>query len=135
MSSASFGPSVVDELAVCEHVGPVGEGDRALRALLDEEDGDAPLADLLDLEDRVDELGREAERRLVEQQHVRPRDQGARDCELLLLAAGERPGLAPSKGLDDREEGGDPGEVVVPASVVRRPANPSRRFSSTVRFA
>ena len=42
-------------------------------------------------------VGREAERRLVEQQHVGPREQRAGDRELLLLAAGERAGVAAAR--------------------------------------
>ena len=51
---------------------------------------DALLLQLLeDLEDLVDHQRREAERRLVEEQELRPREQRAGDRELLLLAARE----------------------------------------------
>ena len=51
---------------------------------------DAFLLQLLeDLEHLVDDQRREPERRLVEEQQLRPREQRARDRELLLLAARE----------------------------------------------
>ena len=93
------------QLPVREHVGPVGERDRALRALLDEQDRDAAVADLRERrEDRVDEGRREAERRLVEEEHVGRGDERAADRELLLLAAGERAGLAVAEVGEHREE-------------------------------
>ncbi len=60
--------------------------------LLDEEDGEPALgAQPPDqLEDEPDELWRQAERRLVEEEQARPRHQRARDRELLLFAARER---------------------------------------------
>ena len=45
----------------------------------------------------------EAERRLVEHQQARPRDERAGEREHLLLAAGERPGLLAAAVLDPRE--------------------------------
>ena len=67
------------------------------------------------LEDDVDDLRREAERRLVEEEEVRPRDERARDRELLLLAAGERAGRRAAELGDDREELVHPGDVRVDA--------------------
>src|SRR5207248_4893396 len=88
-----------------------------LRALLDEQDRDAVGADLRErLEDALDDGRREAERRLVEQQHLRLRNQGARDRELLLLSAGERSGAAPPELPQDREELVDPLQVAVEAA-------------------
>ena len=53
------------------------------------------------LEDDIDDLRREPERRLVEEQHVGPGDERSRDRELLLLAARERARLpAPDLGHD-----------------------------------
>ena len=87
------------------HVRAVGERDRPLGALLDEEHGEPRLADLAErLEDDVDDLRSEAERRLVEQENVGLRDERARDRKLLLLAAGERAGVATAEFLEDREE-------------------------------
>ena len=86
------------DLAVRHQVGAVGERDGALRALLDQQHRDAALADLRERrEDDVDDLRREAERRLVEQQDIGPGDERARDRELLLLAAGERTCPAPAR--------------------------------------
>src|SRR5206468_9024248 len=79
------------EPAVCDHVRAVGEGDRHLGALLDEEDRDAAVANLGErLEEPLDDRGGETERRLVEQEEVGARDESAGDRQLLLLAAGER---------------------------------------------
>src|SRR5438067_5635484 len=83
----------------------VGERNRALRALLDEQDGDASLADGRErVEDDVDDARREPERRLVEQEHVGLGDERARDRKLLLLAAGERAGLTVAELAHDGEE-------------------------------
>src|SRR5581483_5917233 len=110
------------EVAVREHVRAVCERDRSLRALLDEEDADAALADLLErAEDDVDQLRREPERRLVEQEDARAGRERARDRELLLLAAGERPRLAVAELSDDREELVDPVEVGTRAVAVAAP--------------
>src|SRR5262249_30717054 len=76
-----------------EHVARVGRLQREMGVLLDDEHGQAlalvELAD--DAEELRDEHRREPERRLVEQQEPRPQDEGARECEHLLLAAAERP--------------------------------------------
>src|SRR5215212_4093818 len=93
------------QLAVREDVRPVGEGDRPLSTLLDEQHGHSSLADLVQrFEDDAHELRREPERRFVEQQEVRPRDERARDRELLLLSAGQRSCRALGELLHDREE-------------------------------
>jgi hypothetical protein len=76
-----------------------------LRALLDEEHGEPRLADLAErLEYDIDDLRREAERRLVEQEDIGLSDERTRDRKLLLLAAGQRAGVAPAKLVKDREE-------------------------------
>src|SRR5207302_10245433 len=86
----------------------------SLRALLDQEDGEAAVADRRQgLEDHVDEARRETERRLVQQQHLRIRDQRPGDRQLLLLPARERAGLAPPEVPDDRAEVVDALEVRV----------------------
>ena len=56
------------------------------------------------VEDDVDDRRRKPQRRLVEQQHVGLGDERARDRELLLLAAGEHPGVSPPELVHDREE-------------------------------
>ena len=87
-------------------------------------------------EDEVDDRRSEAERRLVEEEDRRPRDERTRDRELLLLAAGQRPRLPVPELLHDREQLGDVGDVSPSAPFARgRAASPSRRFSSTVSSA
>ena len=76
------------------------------------------------LEDDVDDGRREAERRLVEQQHVGRGDERARDRELLLLAAGERAGGPAPELLDDREQLVDGGDVGVDAVAAPPPREP-----------
>ena len=88
------------------------------------------------LEDDVDDRRREPERGLVEEEHVRARDERARDRELLLLAAGERARLPAPELLHDREQLVDRVDVLLRRPRrSRRPASPSRRFSSTVSSA
>src|SRR5215510_15375415 len=74
-----------------QHVAVVGEVEGHVGVLLHEEDGHALLAvDAADdLEDVLDELGREAEGGLVEKHHLGPGHEGTTDGEHLLLAAGE----------------------------------------------
>ena len=113
------------QLGVREHVRAVGERDRQRAALLDEQDRDAVLADAAErLEQRLDDGRREPERRLVEQQHVGPREQRTRDRELLLLAARERAGVALRELGDDREEAAHPVEVVGDALLAAPPGEP-----------
>src|SRR5215210_1858471 len=70
------------------------------RALLDEEDGDAALTNRPKrLEHGVDGHRCEAERRLVEEQHLRLGDERAPDCELLLLPTRQRTRRAPAELL------------------------------------
>ena len=82
-------------------------------------------------EDRVDQGRRQTERRLVEQEHIGRGDERAADRELLLLAAGERAGLAmrgsrraSGRARTPRASGSEPLRR-------RRAESPSRRFSST----
>src|SRR5215468_4474250 len=87
-----------------QHVAVVGEVEGHVGVLLHEEDGHALLAvDAADdLEDVLDELGREAEGGLVEKHHLGPGHEGAADGEHLLLAPGQRAcallGPAPEDG-------------------------------------
>ena len=93
------------QLRVREHIRPVGECDGALRALLDEQDRDAAVADFGErAENRVDERRREAERRLIEEEHVGSGHECAADRQLLLLAAGECSGLTVAEFGEHREE-------------------------------
>jgi hypothetical protein len=72
----------------------VRDRERTARVLLDQDDGDAVLP--AEPHHQVHDLGHdpwgEAERRLVEQQHARLRQQSPRDDEHLPLAAGQRRG-------------------------------------------
>ena len=105
MSSASAGVERHPQLSVGEHVRAIGQRDRALRPLLDEQDRDAAVADLAERgEDRIDHRRRETERRLVEQEHVRGGDERAADRELLLLTARERSRLAAAEVGEHRKE-------------------------------
>ena len=80
-----------------------------MRVLFDEEDRRPLGVDLADdAEDRLHHLRRQAERRLVEEQHLRLRHQRARDGQHLLLAAGERSGVLLDALLQHREEREDP---------------------------
>ena len=64
------------------------------------------------------------------------RDERPRDRELLLLSAGEGAGVSAAVLLDDREELVDAARGPrPPPRRVRRPARPSRRFSSTLSSA
>src|SRR5438445_1638593 len=82
--------AVEDEGAAAHDIGAIGQTEGALRALLYEQDGDALRTDVAEERvDLVDNRRREAERRLVEHQELRARQEGAGDGKLLLLAAGE----------------------------------------------
>src|SRR3954454_15494903 len=62
------------ELPGREHVAPIGEGERDVRVLLDDEHRDARFVHLLDdLEAALDEDRREAHRGLVHQHQLRAR--------------------------------------------------------------
>ena len=87
------------------------------------------------LEDDVDDLRREAERRLVEQEHVRRGDERARDRELLLLPAGERAGLRRRELARRREQLVDRVERLVAPPGSRRPREPEPEVLLTVSSA
>jgi hypothetical protein len=80
-------------------------------------------------------LRRKAERRLVQQEKVGPGDERTGDRKLLLLAAGERAGLAALNSATIGKSSCTQATSSPTPSRVRRPASPSRRFSSTVRLA
>ena len=97
------------DLAAGENVRAVGELERAVHVLLDEQDGGSLLAQpCQELEDLVDENRCEAERGLVEQEQLRAGHERAPDGEHLLLAAGKRPRHLPGALAQDREELEDP---------------------------
>src|SRR3984893_12920738 len=72
-----------------QHITVVGEVQGHIRVLLDEENGHPlfPVDPADDVEDLLDEPGGEPQRRLVQQDHLRPGHQGAADRQHLLLAA------------------------------------------------
>jgi hypothetical protein len=78
-----------DDPAEVEHHAPVRDRQRGPRVLLDQHDRDAvlPAEPHHHVHHLRHDLGREPERRLVEQQHPGPCDQGARDHQHLPLAA------------------------------------------------
>ena len=81
---------------------------------------------------RLDDARGKPERRLVEQQHVRLRDERARDRELLLLPAGERTGAA-ARGSRARAGNSSSTRATVVGEAVALAAGgePEPRFSST----
>src|SRR5262249_13728917 len=91
-----------------EEVSVVGDLQGLACVLLDHEDRQAARVDLPDLvEEAVQNLRRQAERGLVQEEESRPRHQGAGDREHLLLAAGERAGelcLSLAQPREQRED-------------------------------
>ena len=79
---------------------------------------------LVELADDAEELahdhGRETERRLVEEEQLRPAHQRAAEREHLLLAARERPGALASALLHPREVLGDALDVLLDLTVAPR---------------
>ncbi len=123
-----------DDPAGAEDVRSVRERDGSQAVLLDEQDGDPFAPDLVDrLEDAVDQLRREPERRLVEQEQARTCDQRTRDRELLLLPAREDVRRRAERAPQHRESVQD---VLRAGRAVRCPSAlamaPRSRFSSTV---
>src|SRR5436190_11270913 len=94
-----------DDAAVLEDVAVVGDVERHVGVLLDQQQRRAAVAVDAhdDLEDLARQPRREAEARLVEQDHLRRRHQGARDAEHLLLPAREQPGFLVRALAQDRE--------------------------------
>src|SRR5438034_8296 len=91
-----------------QHVAAGGDGERQLHVLLDEQQGHAVAVDPANRLGQVrDDLGREAEERLVDHEQPRPRHEAARDGDHLLLTAGERVRRLTGARGDDREELGD----------------------------
>ena len=76
--------------AVLEEVRAVGDAEGEVERLFHHQHRRARRAQpLQERDDARGNRGREAEGQLVDEQHVRPRDQGHREGEQLLLAAGE----------------------------------------------
>src|SRR5262245_33595845 len=93
MAAQALRRSVEHDAAVLHHVAVVGDLQRHGRALLHDQDGDAELA--ADLGQPPQQIlhhdRRQAERKLVHQQQLRPADQRAGQRQHLPLAAGEQP--------------------------------------------
>ena len=88
-----------------KHVAVMRGLQRHVRVLLDEQDRRAGRVDLADdLEDRLHDLRRQAQRRLVQQQQPRPGQQRPRNRQHLLLAAGERRGALTQPFAQPREQ-------------------------------
>src|SRR5262245_62241458 len=87
----------------------MGELERVIGVLLDEEDGNALLLVEIanDREDLLDDEGRETERRLVEEQEARAAHQRAGDGQHLLLAARQGAAALIEPFLESREDGAD----------------------------
>src|ERR1043165_1159229 len=82
------GGALHGDAAVFDDVAAVGDGEAVDDVLLDDEDGDAALADVLDAgEDLLGDLGGQAEGRFVEEEEARGGHEAARDGDHLLLAA------------------------------------------------
>ena len=92
------------DLAALHEVGPVGHREGDVHALLDEHDGDAVGGHALhDRQQLPDDHRSEAERQLVDQQHLRAHDEAHRQGEHLLLAAGQVGGGGVEPLAEDRE--------------------------------
>ena len=134
VSPASAGPSVRRSAPVRDHVRAIGERDRHLRTLLDEQDRDAAVADPASVSNSVSTtVGARPSEGSSSKQDVGSRDERARDRELLLLPARERAGVAadaksPTTGKSDFTHATSSASP----SLLRRAAKPSRRFSATV---
>src|SRR6266446_9872197 len=88
-----------------EHQRAVRVLERAAHILLDHQDGGARVRESAQqLEHFLADLRRQADRGLVDQEDARLEQERAADLELLLLAAGERRGLAAEALADARKE-------------------------------
>src|SRR5262249_59834624 len=91
--------------AVLDDVAAIGDAEAIDDVLLDDQHGDAALADVLDAREHLlGDLGRQAERWLVEQQQARRRHQTARDRHHLLLAARQRARALAAALLEPRKQ-------------------------------
>jgi hypothetical protein len=101
--------STLDDLATTHHGEAIGELERLLLVVSDEDEGDPNFALNRDqlLAQRLAQLRVERAERLVEQQNRGPQDEGTREGDPLLLTAGELSRAALSKrGQPDQLQGG-----------------------------
>src|SRR5262245_60185572 len=106
MAAQALGGAVEHDAAVLHHIAVVRDLERHRRALLDDQDGDAELAsDLGEPAQKILDHDRgEAERELVDQQQLRPADEGAGERQHLPLAAGKEPADAGLELAEPRKE-------------------------------
>jgi 3-oxoacyl-[acyl-carrier protein] reductase len=97
--------AVQDDLAVREHVAAVGDLERQLDVLLDQQHRAAALLRVApdDRQQALDDDGREPEAELVQQQQARAAGERAGDGQHLLLAAGQQPDRPRLQRLQGRE--------------------------------
>ena len=113
-----FGRAGLDDAPVEHDRHAVGDRERLLLVVCHQHGGGARLAQNLPhlLAHRGAQIGVEIGERLVEQDHLRPRRQGARQRHALLLPAGELIGGAPAQpGQPDRRQRGVDARIAVRA--------------------
>ena len=121
------------DLAGLEHVAALGDLERVVRVLLDQQDRRALRVDLADrLVDLVDDHRREPSEGSSSSSSFGAGHQRAADREHLLLAAGHRPRLLALALLEAREQLEDAVDVVADRGVAAQVKAPISRFSSTV---
>ena len=114
------GHAVGDALAVVEHGDPVAQAHDQLDVVLDQQDGDARVADAADAVHEVLALGRvHAGGGLVEQQQARLGGQRAGDLDQPLLAVGQAGGRLVRGGVEadqpQRVHGASPRRLLLAA--------------------
>src|SRR5215831_3993163 len=106
MPAQALGRAVEHDATVLHHVGVVGDLERHRCALLHDQNCDAELA--ADFGQPAQQIryhyGREAERKLVDQQEFRLADEPAGECQHLPLAAGKKAADAMTQVGELREE-------------------------------
>src|SRR5256884_3253342 len=118
-----LGRAFLDDAPGLQYVAAIGHGECLGSVLLDQQDGRALAVDVTnDVEDLIDEDGRQSERGLVEEQHLGLGHQPAGDGQHLLLASREGAANLVQALPDPWEESqdvflvtADPGPVVTPA--------------------
>src|ERR1700682_97767 len=102
------------DLSRLEHVAAVGDAQRLIHVLLDEQHRHSLSVDLPDGDENgLHQERRQSQRRLVEKEQARVGHQPARDGQHLLLAARERPGQLPDALAQAGKEREPPLEVLL----------------------
>lgn len=121
----TFGRSLKRDAPGLHDIAAVGYLERLVRILLHEKHRGAVAVDLLDdVEDLLDDDGREAQRRLVQQQKPRAAHDGARDGEHLLFTAGQGTPCLTTPLCEDGKEVEDVIEVAGDAFLVATQKGP-----------